>query len=58
MPAGAPFFAYVETAAAYGILSGYQCGAPEPCPGLYFRPGANATRGQIAKMVFNAVSAP
>ena len=51
-----PFYAFVETAAAHGVISGYNCGAPgEPCGGapgaLYFRPGTDATRGQIAKIV-------
>jgi hypothetical protein len=50
----------IETAAAHGVISGYNCGAPgEPCGGasgtLYFRPGADATRGQIAKIVYLAV---
>jgi hypothetical protein len=45
------FYQYVETAYCHQIISGYDCGAPEPCPGLYFRPGGNATRAQIAKIV-------
>ena len=41
-----------------GIISGYNCGGVgEPCipPANlpYFRPGNNATRGQIAKIVVN-----
>jgi hypothetical protein len=59
VPGTSPFFAFVETAATRTILSGYGCGgAGEPCPGLYFRPGRDATRGQIAKIVYNAVTAP
>jgi plastocyanin len=51
------FYTYVETAYCHQVISGYICGAPgQPCPGLYFRSENNATRGQIAKMVYNAVS--
>jgi hypothetical protein len=39
---------YVETAHAHGIVSGYTCGSG--C--LEFRPGGNATRGQISKIVY------
>jgi hypothetical protein len=39
-------------------MNGYPCGSPEPCvpPGNlpYFRPNANATRGQLAKIDANA----
>ena len=53
---GSPFYQYVETAYCHQIISGYVCGGPgEPCPGLYFRPGNNATRAQIAKIVCLAV---
>ena len=54
VPAGDPFFAYIETAYRHGIVSGYTCGAG--C--LEFRPGNNATRGQICKIVYLAVTAP
>ncbi|HUS14158.1 MAG TPA: S-layer homology domain-containing protein [Chloroflexia bacterium] len=54
VPAGSVFFPYVETAAANGIVSGYQCGGPnEPCDPAnrpYFRAGVNVTRGQLAKI--------
>ena len=52
---GSPFYAFVETAACHGVISGYTCGSPgEPCSGgaLYFRPGNPATRGQLAKIVY------
>jgi hypothetical protein len=50
-----PFYPYITALACRGIVSGYTCGGPgEPCPGTYFRPGANITRGQVAKMVANA----
>jgi hypothetical protein len=38
-------------------MTGYRCGSPgEPCNNNrpYFRPGANATRGQTSKIVSNA----
>lgn len=42
----------IETAFAKGIISGYPCGGPgEPCPGRYFRPTNNLTRGQAAKVI-------
>lgn len=51
-PSGSTFYSYVRCLACRGIISGYACGAPgEPCPGSYFRPGVNITRGQISKMV-------
>ena len=34
---------------------GNTCGATgEPCPGSYFRPVANVSRGQTAKFISNA----
>ncbi len=54
----APFYLYVERIASRHIISGYACGgAGEPCGAgdkPYFRPAANATRGQIAKIVASA----
>jgi hypothetical protein len=54
VPPSHPFFAYIETAAANGIVSGYTCGEPgEPCDTAqrpYFHPYANITRGQLAKI--------
>ena len=46
VPAGSPFFTHVETAYCHGIISGYSDGT--------FRPGNNATRGQISKIVYEA----
>jgi hypothetical protein len=48
------FYQFVETAYSHGIVSGYTCGTG--C--LEFRPGNNATRGQICKIVYNAVAGP
>lgn len=54
VPFGDPFYCYIETAYQYGIISGYSCG--QGC--LEFRPGNNATRGQIAKIVYIAITGP
>ena len=55
---GSTFYQNIETAYKKGIFSGYACGGPgESCDGNnrpYFRPGSNATRGQIAKILSNA----
>jgi hypothetical protein len=56
------FYVYIERIASRGIIGGYPCGgAGEPCDSQnrpYFRPNANATRGQIAKIdVLAAVQA-
>jgi murein DD-endopeptidase MepM/ murein hydrolase activator NlpD len=46
------FWVYIELLYSRGVVSGYPCGAEgEGCPGLYFRPGANVTRGQASKFV-------
>jgi hypothetical protein len=50
VPADHPFFAYVETAYNHAIISGYA--------DRTFRPGNNATRGQVSKVVLNAVDSP
>jgi hypothetical protein len=47
VPVDQPFYGFIETAYHHGIISGYADGT--------FRPGAPATRGQIAKIVYNAV---
>ncbi|MDQ6694891.1 MAG: S-layer homology domain-containing protein [Chloroflexota bacterium] len=57
VPSSSPFWLYVERVAAHGAISGYACGgAGEPCPGTYFRPGNNLTRGQLAKIDSNAAA--
>ncbi|MGI8589315.1 MAG: S-layer homology domain-containing protein [Chloroflexia bacterium] len=53
------FYAVIETAAADGIVSGYNCGtAPAgPCDAQHrpwFLPYANVTRGQLSKIDVNA----
>ena len=54
VPANYAFYRYIETAYSHGIISGYSCGVE--C--LEFRPGSSATRGQICKIVYNAVTQP
>ena len=57
VPPGSPFYEWIQRLTSRGIMSGYECGgAGEPCVGSslpYFRPNANATRGQTAKIVSN-----
>jgi hypothetical protein len=51
------FYQYIERMASRGIIGGYPCGGvSEPCGSgkPYFRPNANATRGQISKIVSEA----
>ena len=52
---GSTFYPFIERLATGSVMSGYPCGgAGEPCgPNNlpYFRPGSNATRGQISKVV-------
>jgi nitrogen fixation protein len=50
VPIGDPFYCYIETARQRGIISGYSDGT--------FRPGNSATRGQISKIVYEAITAP
>ena len=53
-----PFYPFVQRLASRGHIGGYNCGgAGEPCGAgnkPYFRPNANASRGQISKIVSNA----
>ncbi len=57
VPQSSAFYTYVRCLACRNILSGYACGgAGEPCPGSYFRPGNNVTRGQAAKIISNAAA--
>ena len=59
VPPGSTFYDFIQRLASRGYINGYDCGGPgEPCIGPgnlpYFRPNANATRGQISKIVSNA----
>jgi S-layer homology domain len=54
VPATDPFYQHIETAYSHSIISGYGCGVG--C--LEFRPGSSATRGQICKIVYSAVTQP
>jgi hypothetical protein len=48
VPPAHPFYQYIETVAAHGVVSGYADGT--------FRPNANATRAQLSKMLYIAIS--
>jgi hypothetical protein len=51
VPAAQPFYVFIERLSLHGVINGYTCGGPgEPCPGLYYRPNANITRGQVSKV--------
>jgi hypothetical protein len=52
VPIDNAFYTFIETAYSHGVISGYSCGPT--C--LEFRPGSNATRGQISKIVFQAIT--
>jgi hypothetical protein len=58
VPSTQPFHLWIERLSMRGHMSGYNCGgAGEPCDGAnrpYFRPGNNASRGQLSKIVSNA----
>jgi hypothetical protein len=47
VPPGSTFYPYIETAVCHAVLGGYSDGT--------FRPAANATRGQISKIAYNAI---
>jgi hypothetical protein len=60
---GDPFWIFVERAYLHEAISGYTCdgqtrnpcgGQLEQCPGLYYRPCNNVTRGQAAKLLAGA----
>jgi len=57
---GTAFYEFVETAYCHGVISGYTCGGVgEPCDNQnrpYFRQYNNATRGQIAKIVYLSIT--
>jgi S-layer homology domain len=54
---GSTFYDFIWRLSDLGFVNGYPCGGVgEPCGPLnlpYFRPGANATRGQASKIVSN-----
>jgi hypothetical protein len=52
VPPGSTFYDFIRCLACRGIVGGYPCGGPgEPCPGTYYRPTNNVTRGQVSKIV-------
>ena len=50
VPPTYPFYGVIEAAVAHGVVSGYS--------DRTFRPGNQATRGQLAKMIYVAVTQP
>jgi len=50
VPSGSAFYEYIETVHCHGVVSGYADGT--------FRPGNNAIRAQIAKIVCNTSQNP
>ena len=48
VPTDHPFYQWIETASLHSIISGYADGT--------FHPGGSATRGQIAKIVYGAIT--
>jgi len=50
VPRSSTFYRYIETAVQHAIISGYHDGT--------FRPVNNATRGQISKILFGALTQP
>ncbi|HET6261789.1 MAG TPA: S-layer homology domain-containing protein, partial [Chloroflexia bacterium] len=61
VPASNTFYAWINRLSRRGHMGGYNCGTVpgEPCGSAnrpYFRPNANATRGQLAKIVASAAS--
>jgi hypothetical protein len=55
VPVGSTFYPWIRCLACRGIVGGYPCGGPgEPCPGAYYRPNNNVTRGQTSKIVAEA----
>ncbi|HYP39346.1 MAG TPA: S-layer homology domain-containing protein, partial [Chloroflexia bacterium] len=59
VPPTDPSYEWIQRMAHRGLIGGYPCGttSSEPCVAPnnrpYYRPSANATRGQIAKIVSN-----
>lgn len=56
VPSSNTFYEWINRLTRRGYMGGYPCGGPgEPCTtGMpYFRPSANATRGQTSKIVSN-----
>jgi hypothetical protein len=58
VPPGSTFYAPINRLSHRGIVSGYPCPDPGeacmPTDASFFRPEANATRGQLSKIVSNS----
>jgi 5'-nucleotidase/2',3'-cyclic-nucleotide 2'-phosphodiesterase/3'-nucleotidase/5'-nucleotidase len=48
VPTDSPFYPYIETAYNRAIIAGYSDGT--------FKPGTNATRGQLSKIIYSALT--
>lgn len=57
VPPESPFYVWIERLSSRNVMGGYPCGGSgEPCDAFnrpYFRPNANVTRGQAAKIDAN-----
>lgn len=57
VPSDQPFFVWIERLASRHIMGGYPCGGQGehcgPTNRPYFRPGENASRGQVTKIASN-----
>jgi hypothetical protein len=62
VPSGSTFYDVIWRLSYHEVTGGYPCGGVgEPCGAgnlPYFRPGSNATRGQIAKIIAEAALLP
>ncbi|MDQ3705016.1 MAG: S-layer homology domain-containing protein, partial [Chloroflexota bacterium] len=58
VPPSNTFYQWINRLSNEGVMGGYPCGGPGERCGAgnrpYFRPNANATRGQMSKIVSNA----
>jgi hypothetical protein len=54
VPTDNPFYCFIETAVSHQIITGYTCGTN--C--LEFRPYNDVVRGQLSKIVYQAITQP
>ncbi len=63
VPSTNGLYGFIEAVYGHGVVAGYGCGTlpAEPCDATqraYFRPVANASRAQLSKMIYIAVTQP
>ncbi|MDQ2806267.1 MAG: S-layer homology domain-containing protein [Chloroflexota bacterium] len=63
VPPSNGLYGFIEAVYGHGVVAGYGCGSvpAEPCDATsraYFRPVANASRAQLSKMIYIAVTQP